>query len=112
MMHPAVANNPVALAAVICCFCFAVGTLNRSKNTLVILYTLMTVASVVLCQYTPACCNDTGSTMMAVMRGVSVAAASLFAVAVQVSEGRGCRGFRILTEQCVGFEREVMHCGC
>jgi hypothetical protein len=78
------ANNAVALAAVICCFCFGVGTLSRTKNTLVILYTLMTVASVAMCQYTPECCGATGSTMMAVVRGASVAAASLFAVALQV----------------------------
>jgi hypothetical protein len=79
------ANNPFALAAIICCFCFLVGSLDRNKNTLVILYTLMTVASVALCQYTPACCDETGSTMMAVVRGASVAGASLFAVAFQVS---------------------------
>jgi hypothetical protein len=90
MAHPAMANNPFALAAVICCFCFVVGSLNRSKNTLVILYTLMTVASVALCQYTTTCCDETGSTMMAVVRGSSVAAASLFAVAFQVSRQRYC----------------------
>jgi hypothetical protein len=84
MAHPAMANNAVALAAVICCFCFLVGSLNRSKNTLVILYTLMTVASVALCQYTPNCCDEAGSTMMAIVRGASVAAASLFAVSFQV----------------------------
>ncbi|WIA41085.1 hypothetical protein OEZ86_004716 [Tetradesmus obliquus] len=83
MASPVMANNAVALAAVICCFCFGVGCLSRSKNTLVILYTLMTVASVVLCQYTPSCCDETGSTMMAVVRGASVASASLFAVAFQ-----------------------------
>jgi hypothetical protein len=92
MAYPAMANNAVALAVVICCFCFGVGTLSRTKNTLVILYTLMTVASVAMCQYTPACCDETGSTMMAVVRGASVAAASLFAVAFQVNGEESCVG--------------------
>lgn len=84
MAQPGMANNPAALAAVIGCVCMVVGSLPRSGNTLVTLYTLMTIASMVLCQYTPACCTDTGSNMMAVMRAASVAAAAVFAVLVQV----------------------------
>ncbi|KIZ00884.1 hypothetical protein MNEG_7079 [Monoraphidium neglectum] len=83
MSHAALAENALALAAVICAVAFCVGCLGRSRNTLVTLYTLMTIASVVLCQFTPCCTGHTGSTTMAIVRGGAVAAAALWAVAVQ-----------------------------
>eukprot|EP00775_Hariotina_reticulata_P009285 gene9285-9450_t len=82
MLHPGLANNGVALAAVLCSIAFVIGSLGRSRNSLVTLYTLMTIASIVLCQFV-GCCDHTGSTMMAVTRGGAVAAAAVFAVAFQ-----------------------------
>lgn len=82
MSTPDMANNAVALAAILCCTALLVGSLGRSRNMLVTFFTLMTVASVVLCQNV-GCCGHTGSTEMAIMRGLSVTAAALFSVAVQ-----------------------------
>lgn len=82
MVHPYMALNSVALCAVMCAVAFCVGTLPRghdSSSSLLSLFTLTTLASIVLCQ----CCGRVGSDWVSIMRGASVLVAAVIALAVQ-----------------------------
>lgn len=82
MVHPSIALNSAALGTVMCVVAFCVGNLERGPDkgrSVFTLYTLTTLASIVLCQ----CCSHVGSTLVSVTRGASVMAAGVIAVAVQ-----------------------------
>jgi hypothetical protein len=76
------AFNPAAICAVVCIISFGVGAMDRghgSSSGLLALFTLTTLASIVLCQ----CCGDLGVTWVSVTRGASVLVAAVIALAVQ-----------------------------
>jgi len=82
MVHPSIALNSAALGTVMCVVAFCVGNLERGPDkgrSVFTLYTLTTLASIVLCQ----CCSHVGSTLVSVTRGASVMAAGVIAAAVQ-----------------------------
>lgn len=82
MTHPAMAFNSLALGAVMCAVAFLVGNMERGPdkgNSLFTLFTLTTLASIVLCQ----CCHHLGSTLVSVTRGGTVLVAAIIAVTVQ-----------------------------
>ncbi|PNH05904.1 hypothetical protein TSOC_007796 [Tetrabaena socialis] len=60
MIGTDLATNPYGLMAVICAFTFMVGCLSTHQLRLLVVMTLMTFTSVILCQF-KGCCGATGS---------------------------------------------------
>jgi hypothetical protein len=82
MATPSMAFNPAAICAVVCAVAFCVGTMDRGhghSGSLLALFTLTTLASIVMCQ----CCGHLGVTWVSVTRGASVLVAAVITLAVQ-----------------------------
>eukprot|EP00198_Chlamydomonas_reinhardtii_P010228 XP_001699565.1 predicted protein [Chlamydomonas reinhardtii] len=60
MLDPDLATNPYGLMAIICTYTFLVGCASSSAYRMGIVFTLMAMASLILCQYR-GCCDATGS---------------------------------------------------
>jgi hypothetical protein len=82
MLHPALAGNPYALAAVLGAYAFGFSFVARTQLKYMAVLSLITFDAMVLCQYSGCCGQSAGSLAYLVNRVVSVAIGALLPVLV------------------------------
>jgi hypothetical protein len=82
MLHPSLAGNPYALAAILAAYAFAFAFAARSQFRYAVVLSLITFDAMVLCQYSGCCSGTAGTLSYLVNRVASVAVGAVLPVLV------------------------------